>query len=91
MSRVVSPTARAISIVKVVHAEVHHALLAMVATAIVILLSASMLLTLQLGLDTLSIRSVADHWKDWSDVVNQGHSLGRVGVVERSLYNVVGE
>jgi hypothetical protein len=83
-----------VAVTVVVHAEVHHALLSLVATgttatcsgtstdastAIVIVMA--VLFTLQLGLDTLAVRGVSDHGQDRSDVVDQGHSLGWVCVV----------
>jgi len=49
------------------------------------------LLALELGLDPLAVRSVADHRENRSDAVDKQHTLTRFGVVQRSLDDVVGE
>jgi hypothetical protein len=48
-------------------------------------------LAVDLALDTLSVRSVADHGQDRSDRLDELGTLSRLGVVERGLYDVVCE
>lgn len=49
------------------------------------------LLSLELGLDSLSVRSVSDHGQDRLDVFDQDHALRRIRVVESGLNDVIGK
>ncbi len=82
----------------IIHAtEVHELILTMMTgsaastIARVRLVESTDLFSLQLGLDSLAVRSVADHWQDGTNALNQSDSLSGVGIVESSLDDVVGE
>lgn len=60
-----------------------------VASAVVVMLLH--VLPLELGLNPLAVRRVADHRKDRPDALDEKHSLARFGIVERRLDDVVGE
>lgn len=60
-----------------------------VASAVVVMLLH--VLPLELGLNPLAVRRVADHREDRPDALDEKHSLARFGIVERRLDDVVGE
>ena len=48
-------------------------------------------LALQLRLDPLAVRGVADHRQNRPDALDEEHALAGLGIVERRLNNIVGE
>ena len=60
-------------------------------TATTVVVVVTVLFTLQLRLDSLAVRRVADHGKDGSNMIDEGHSLSRIGVVQSGLNDVVGK
>jgi hypothetical protein len=79
-------TAVPIPVAVVVHAQVHHTLLSLVTattativtaraarTTTTVVILVTVLFTLQLGLNSLAVRRVADHGQDGSDVVDKLH------------------
>ena len=83
-----------VSVAVVVHTEVHHALLSLVsatatttaaatrttgaAAGATVVILVTVLFTLQLGLDSLAVRRVADHGQDGSDVVDELHNVNAI-------------
>lgn len=112
-----STAATHVSVAVHVATEAHHAtLMAVVAASasasavsarVRVVVSTAHLFTLQLGLNSLAVRSVSDHGEDGSNAFHElyngsarnrkrgkcthEHSLSRVGIVQSGLDNVVGK
>lgn len=110
-----STAATHVSVTVHVSTEAHHATLvtvvaasaSAVSTRVRVVVTTAHLFTLQLGLDSLAVRSVSDHRKNGSNAFHElhngsardlyrrectyEHSLSRVGIVQSGLDNIVGE
>jgi hypothetical protein len=112
-----STAAAHVSVAVHVATEAHHATLVAVVAAsasasavsarVRVVVSTTHLFTLELGLNSLAVRSVSDHGEDGSNAFHElytgstwdpqrgrctyEHSLSRVGIVQSGLDNIVGK